>query len=161
MANANNIIDVLLKTIGDVQNNNRQDPNQRTADPNVFDLLKDKLRNLDEKSRNNRMKKGKGPESILDLIKKEVDKVRKGNKKDPNVKTAPKSVFKDILKSVEQGPRQQAQEGIQNLIQEYRIDVSRVPRKTLQEIQNQYIKDKRNFDKQYAQAIYDTTRQYS
>lgn len=156
----NNIIDVLLKTIGDVQQNNRQDPNQRTANPNVFDLLKDKLQDLDAKTRANRAAKGKSPESILDLIKKEVNKVRKGNKQDPNVETAPKSVFKDILRTVEKIPQKQAKKGIQNVIEEYRIDVSRVPNNVLQQMQGQYLNDKKNFDKQYAQAIYDVSRKY-
>lgn len=156
----NNIIDVLLKTIGDVQQNNRQDPNQRTANPNVFDLLKDRLQDLDTKTRQNRAAKGKSPDSILDLIRKEVNKVRKGNKNDPNVETAPKSVFKDILKPIERIPQKQAKRGIQNVIEEYRIDVTRVPGKVLEQMQGQYMNDKKNFDKQYAQAIYDVSRKY-
>jgi len=150
-----NIIDILLKTIGDVQNQNRNDPNTRTADANVFDLLKDKLRDLDNKNRNNRAAKGKSPNSILDLIRKEIEGVKNQNKKDPNVKTAPKSVFKDILKSVEQKPRKQAAKGIENIINEYRLNVSKVPKKVLQQMQKQYLADKKVFDQKYAQAIHD------
>ena len=65
-----NIFDVLLKTIGDVQSKNKANPNEVTADPNVFDLLKQKLQNLDDKSRVKRSARGKSPHSVLDLIKK-------------------------------------------------------------------------------------------
>jgi len=83
-----NIIDVVLKTINDVQKNNRNDPNQRTADGNVFDLLKEKLRDLDDKTRSKRASKGKSPDSILDLIRKEIEGVKTHNKRDATVRVS-------------------------------------------------------------------------
>ena len=156
-----NIIDLVLKTISDVQKQNRKDPNVQTADATVFDLLKDKLRDLDNKTRDKRAAKGKSPESILDLIKREIEGAKSQNKKDSNVQTAPKSVFKDILRKVEERPQKQANKGIARIINEYNLDVRKVPQKVLLKIQKQYIKDQKKFDEQYAQAIYDYARKYS
>ena len=156
-----NIIDLVLKTISDVQKQNRKDPNVETADATVFDLLKDKLRNLDNKTRDKRAAKGKSPESILDLIKREIEGAKSHNKNDSNVQTAPKSVFKDILRKVEERPQKQANKGITRIINEYNLDVRKVPQKVLLKIQKQYIKDQKKFDEQYAQAIYDYARKYS
>lgn len=160
MAKAN-IIDVLLKTIGDVQQTNRKNPNVETADANVFDLLRDKLKNLDDKTRNKRAAKGKSPDSILDLIRKEVEGARKQNKKDPNVKTAPKSIFKDILKKVEAQPKKQAAKSIINIIREYNLNTKNIPNKYLNKVQEKYIADRKKLDQQYAQGIHDLAKKFN
>ena len=156
----NNILDVILRTINDVQRKNQQDPRQETADPSVFDLIRGKLQDLDRKSKEKRTQKGKSPDSILDLIKREIEGARTENKKDPNVKTAPGSIFDEILKKVNNKPKRQASAGIRRIIEDYRIDVSRVPRNVLQNVQNQFIADQRKFDQQYANALMDLTRRY-
>lgn len=155
-----NVIDVILKTINDVQQNNKNNPNQRTADSNVFDLLKDKLRNLDDKTRAKRAAKGKSPHSILDLIKKEIEGVKTNNKRDASVRTAPKSVFKDILRKVEEKPARRAAKGIGNIINEYNLDVRNIPEKVLFKIQSKYQQDVKNIDQQYAQAMHDLAKKY-
>ena len=155
-----NIIDLVLKTINDVQKNNANNPNQRTADSNVFDLLKDKLKNLDDKNRQKRAAKGKSPDSILDLIRKEIEGVRTQNKRDPSVRTAPKSVFTDILDKVNQKPTKQAAKGIANVIHEYNLNVRNIPKKVLVKIQDKYQKDIANINKQYAQAMHDLAKKY-
>ncbi len=155
-----NVIDVILKTINDVQQNNKQNPNQRTVDSNVFDLLKDKLRNLDDKTRAKRAAKGKSPHSILDLIRKEIEGVKTDNKRDANVRTAPKSVFKDILRKVEEKPARRAAKGIGNIINEYNLDVRNIPEKVLVKIQSKYQQDVKNIDQQYAQAMHDLAKKY-
>ena len=96
-----NILDAILNTINEVQKKNQANPNEETADPTVFDLIKNKLQKLDERNREKRKARGKSPVSILDRIKKEINGARRENKKDPNVATAPKSVFESILKKIE------------------------------------------------------------
>ena len=155
-----NILDVILNTINDVQNQNRTNPNEPTADPSVFDFLKDKLSELDQKSKTNREQKGKNPESILDLIKNEINNAQRKNQEDPNVPTAPDSIFDKIRKRVDEGPKRQASAGVRKVIQDYNIDVSRIPRQQLQQIQAQYIQDRKKFDQQYAQAIYNLSQKY-
>lgn len=157
---ANNIFDVILKTIGDVQSKNAANPKEETADPSIFDLLKEKLGDLDQKSRENRSLRGKAPKSIMDLIKKEIEGVRRQNKKDPNVATAPKSVFESILKKVEARPQRQASTGLKKVAEEYNLDLNRLPREVVYNVQQQYITDRKNFDKQYAQALFDLMKQY-
>ena len=159
MANGK-LLSAILKTINDVQSQNKANPNEETADPNVFDLIKNKLKNLDDQNRVKRAAKGKSPHSILDLIKKEIEGARRENKKDPNVATAPKSVFDNILKKLQDKPKRQASQGIRRIVEDYRLDVSRLPQNVIQQIQQQYIADRKNFDKQYAQAIHDLIKKH-
>ena len=159
MANGK-LFQAILKTINQVQSQNKANPNEETADPNVFDLLKGKLKNLDDKSRAKRAAKGKSPNSILDMIKKEIEGARRQNRKDPNVATAPKSVFDNILKKVADRPKRQANQGIRRIVEEYNLDVSRLPQNVIQQVQQQYINDRKNFDQRYAQAIHDLVRKY-
>lgn len=155
-----NILDVILKTINSVQQKNQQNPNVETADPSVFDLIRGKLQNLDTKSRDKRIEKGKSPESIFDLIKREIEGARNENQQNPNVKTAPGSVFDDILKKINKKPAKQALSGIRGIIRNYNIDISGVPPEVLQQVQNKYAGDKQKFDQQYAQALVDLTQRY-
>jgi len=155
-----NILDMILNTINDVQAKNKANPREETADPNVFDLIKSKIKGLDERNRTKRQARGKSPVSFLDRIKKEIEGARKENRKDPNVKTAPKSVFDKILNKLDRGAKVQANAGIRKIIQDYDLDVSQVPRNILQEVQSQYVSDRKNFDKQYAQALYKITKKY-
>ena len=154
-----NVLDVILKTIQDVQQKNQKNPNVETADPSVFDLLRNKIQDIDAKAKNNQLQKGKrNPKSILDLIKNGIEGARKENKKDPNVQTAPGSIFDDILKKVDQGPQRQASTGIKKIIEDYKLDVSRVPTNMLQDIQGQYLKDLQKLRQQYAQGIFDLSK---
>ena len=159
MAKAN-ILDAILNTINEVQAKNKANPNEATADPNVFDLIKSKLSKLDEKNRKKRVARGKSPVSILDRIRKEIEGARRENKKDPKVATAPKSVFDQILKKVDQRPQRAASSGLRKIVQDYNLDVSRLPREVVQQVQNKYQSDRKAFDKQYAQALFDLIRKY-
>jgi len=134
-----NVIDVILKTINEVQSKNSANPKQETADPSVFDLLRGKLGELDAKTKQARVGRGKSPHSIFDLIKK---------------------IFDNILKKVEQAPQRQATTGIKKVIQDYNLQVQNIPQQQMQQVHNQYLQDRKNFDKQYAQAIFDLSKQY-
>lgn len=154
-----NVLDVILKTIEEVQQKNKRNPNVETADPSVFDLLRDKIQDIDAKAKNNQLQKGKrNPKSILDLIKGGIEGARRENKKDPKVATAPGSIFDDILKKVDQAPKRQASSGIKKIIEDYKLDVSRIPTNMLQDIQGQYQKDLQKLRQQYAQGIFDLSK---
>ncbi len=159
MANGK-LLGAILKTINEVQNQNKANPNEETADPNVFDLIKGKLKNLDDKNRAKRVSKGKSPNSILDMIRKEIQGARRENKKDPNVATAPKSIFDNILKKLEDKPKRQASQGIRRIVEDYNLDLSRLPQNVVQQVQQQYITDRKNFDQKYAQAIHDLVKKH-
>ena len=146
---------MILKTVNDVQQKNKLNPNEETADPSVFGLLKSKLRDLDQKQREKRVARGKSPISILDRIKKEIEGVRRTNKKDPAVATAPKSVFDNIFKKIEEKPKRQASAGLRKIVEDYNLDISGLPREVIGQIQEKYIADRKKFDHQYAQAIHD------
>ncbi|MFK7981685.1 MAG: hypothetical protein AB8G86_17005 [Saprospiraceae bacterium] len=154
MAKAN-ILEVILKTINDVKQKNANNPRQETAHPNVFDLIKDKIGGLDKKIQENRAKKGKAPISILDLIKGQIEAARQHNQQDQNIPTADSNIFDSILKKVEEKPKRTASAGIRRVIEEYNLDVSRLNRSTLQQIQQQYDQDLRALGQKYAQGIQD------
>lgn len=155
-----NILEAILNTINQVQAKNKANPNEETADPNVFDLIKNKIQKLDDRNREKRKAKGKSPVSILDRIKKEIEGARRENKKDSNVATAPKSVFDQILKKVDQRPKQQASSGLRKIVEDYNLNITGFPKEVVQEIQKKYIADRKKFDQQYAQAIHDLSKKY-
>lgn len=159
MANGK-IFNMILNTINEVQSKNKANPNEATADQSVFDLLRNKLQNLDQKSIENRKAKGKSPVSILDRIKREINSVKRENKKDPNIQTAPGSIFDNIMKKVEAGPQRQASTGIKKIVQDYNLNVSQIPRDIIQQVQGKYQQDRKAFDKQYAQALHDLSKKY-
>lgn len=154
------ILSTILKTIEDVQAQNKANPNEPTADKNVFDLLKGKLNDLDQKTKQKRAAKGKSPHGILDLIRKEIEGVKRSNKRDSNVATAPSSVFDKILKKVDEPQRRQASSGLRKIVEDYNLDVSRIPRDVVGQVQQKYVQDRKAFDKQYAQALFDLAKRY-
>lgn len=150
-----NILDILKKTIEDVQSKNQKDPNVETADPSVFDLLRKEVNKLDQKIQNNQAQKGKrSPKSVLDMIKDGIEGVRKENRKDQKVTTAPKSVFEDLLKKMGQQPQRQASSGLKKIVQEYNLDISQLPKEVIGQVQNQYQQDLKKFNHQYASALF-------
>jgi len=155
-----NILGTILKTINEVQKQNKANPNEPTADKNVFDLLKSKINNLDQKTKQKRISKGKSPHGILDLIKKEIQGARRENKKDPKIATAPSSVFDKLLKKVEEPRRRQASSGLRKIVEDYNLDISRLPKEVIVEVQQKYIEDRKSFDKQYAQLLFDVSKRY-
>ncbi len=157
---AKSIIETLLKTVADVQKKNQASKTEETADPSVFNLIREKLQNLEAKTQESKATRGKSPKSILDLIKKEVAGVRSQNKKDANVATAPKSIFDSILKKIEDKPMRQASTGVKKIVEDFNLDVSKIPSEILQQVQGKYAQDRKVFDQQYAQAIFDLSKQY-
>lgn len=155
-----NVIDAILKTINEVQRKNKANPKQQTADASVFDLIRSKLQNLGQKNSKPVSARTKKPSSIFDMIKKEIGGAKRENKKDPKVETAPGSIFDEILSKIDQKPQRQASSGVKRIIEEYNLDVSRLPKDVLQQVQQKYAADQKNFDQQYAQAIHDLARKY-
>jgi hypothetical protein len=150
-----NVLDVILKTIEDVQNKNQKNPREATADPSVFDLLKNEVAKLSNKVQNNEAQKGKrNPKSILDMLKDGIEGVRKTNQKDSKVETAPKSIFDELKKHLDKTPQRQASTGIKRIIEDYNLDVRGLPQELLGQVQAKYQQDFQNFNKQYAQAIH-------
>ena len=155
-----NILETILQTINDVQSKNASSKKEPTADPSIFDLLKKQIQKVDTKSRNKRVQKGKSPESILDLIRGQIEGVRKTNIKDKKVATAPKSIFDELLKKVNKAPERMAKSGLQRIVNEYNINVSRVPKNILQDVQQKLMKDQQKFDRRYANAVAELARRY-
>lgn len=155
-----NVLDVLLKTISDVQQKNAKDKKVETADPSIFDLLRNEVSKIDQKVQNKQLQKGKrNPKSVLDMIKDGIEGVRKTNRKDANVPTADKSVFDNILKGVERAPQRQASTGLKKIVEDYNLDVSQIPSEMVGQVQQKYQADLKNFNHQYAQAIFNLIKE--
>lgn len=155
-----NVFDVILKTINDVQQKNQKSKQVETADPSIFDLIKNEVSKIDQKHQNNEVQKGRrSPKSILDMIKDGIEGAKKQNRKDPNVATAPGSVFDDILNKIEQKPQRQAVAGIKKIAQDYNLDISMLPAQMLNQIQNSYKNDVHRLDKEYATNMFKLLKQ--
>lgn len=151
-----NLLETILKTIQTVENKNKKSKTEETADPAVFDLLRKKVGELSEKQESGTLQKGKRkPKSILDLVLDTVNGAKKENKKDPNVPTAPKSVFDQILNKVEQKQTKVASTGLKKIVEDYNLDVGKLPQEVLQQIQAQYQKDVAEVNQKYAQGLHD------
>jgi len=155
------ILGTILKTIDDVQKKNKKNPKEETANKTIFSMLKSKIRELDEKTKEQRVAKGKSPESILDLIKKEIEGVKKLNKNDPNQKTAPKSIFDSILKKVEAPRQRQASTGLKKIVLDYNLDTTNVPQDAMDKVQKEYVKQRKKFDNEIARSLNKIIKSYN
>ncbi len=160
MAKAGDIFNVILKTIDDVQKKNKASKTQETAHSNVFDLIKEKIGDLDAKVQNNRVKKGKSPVSILELIKNQILAAKNQNKKDPNTPTADSAIFDSIIKKVEQAPVRVASTGLKRIVENFHLDISNVDPTILKQVQQQYNTDLKKMDQQYAEAMHKLIQRY-
>jgi len=149
-----NILDLLQNTIDDVKKGNRDNPNEPTADPTVFDFLKGKLGEIHQVNQD-RKSRGERPLKLKDLLKGKLKEARQQHKDNPNV---PDSIFDRLTNKIDEQDqiRQQerSQESIAQIINEYGIDVSRLSRNELTEIQSRYVSDNDKLDEQYAQYIH-------
>ena len=82
-----------------VQERNRNNPDVKTADTNIFDKLKDKFE--DVKS-NVDARREKGGTILLDQLRNRIDQVKRDNEADPNVETADNAVFEDMKRELEE-----------------------------------------------------------
>jgi len=108
------IFDRLREVVTDVQHENRQNPNEETATESLFEKL---LKQVEIAVNNS--KKG-GAAATKSEVNKTIDDFRKANQKNPNEKTAPKSIFdklKDKLgKEMDQEAKYQQKEGSSNIV---------------------------------------------
>jgi len=149
-----NILDLLQNTISDIQKDNRDNPNEPTADPNVFDFLKGKLQDIHQVNQG-RKSRGERPLKLKDLLRGKLKEARQQHENNPNV---PNSIFDKLKDKIDEHDRtrqqQRSEESIAEIINEYGIDVSRLSRNELNEIQHRYVSDNDKLDEQYAQYIY-------
>jgi len=94
----NPFLNVLKEVITKVREKNQADPNVKTADSSVFDRIKDKLENV---GRNTGAKVPQA-DDIFNDAKQHVDECQVENEADPNVETADKSVYEDMMKELEE-----------------------------------------------------------
>ena len=152
MANGK-LLETILKTVLSTQKKNASNPKQQTADPNVFDLIKDKLQDA-QSNHQSGGSTSKPAGNIFDLIKKAVKSAKRENKKDPNIETADPDIFDNILKKVEQKEKQKVATGLKRVIEDYNLDVSGLPAEAMQQIQTEYTQAQKKLDEDFANGIY-------
>ena len=151
-----NFMDVLKSTISEIQQKNQANPREETAEPSVFDLLKEKIRMAEEKGRIRRANKGKSPKSILDVLKEKINEAQTENAADPNVKTAPAAVFDKVKKKVEDKENRRMQASIRSIIEDYDLDIEEVRalgKEPLKKLQASYRNDRKRLDARYAEVL--------
>ncbi len=157
MAKAN-FFDIIKAAVNEVQKKNSANPNEPTADASVFDLLQGKLQDVENNWNTKRATKGKKPVNIVDLIKSKIDEARKQNKKDPNVETAPGSIFDQIIKKAQAKDTRRASNSIKSIIEEYNLDASKLNPQALKEIQHAFQTELKGLKDKYAKGIHDLTK---
>ncbi len=112
------LFDVLTDIVKNVKNKNRENPDVRTADKSVFDDLTDKFKDLLDKKNEPEVKPtAPKPRTTVpdvpffyeDLVKK-VDEAKRENETNPEVETADKSVYDDLMGEIENLKRKLAEQ---------------------------------------------------
>ncbi|MEZ4883437.1 MAG: hypothetical protein R3E32_01780 [Chitinophagales bacterium] len=152
MANRN-FFDVIKNTIEDIQKTNKENPKEETAEPTVFDLIKEKIKQVEQKGNAKRAEAGKKPGSILDLIKEKIEEARNENQSNPDQKTAPPSIFDKLQKRVELKEKRRTSALLKTVIDDYGLDVSNLPQSSITQIQTQYQADIKKVNEHYANML--------
>lgn len=100
-----NFVPVLKTILKKALETNRDDPQVKTADPVVFKELEKKFETVEPLQKENR------EEDILDMMRKRVEEAKVENEVNPEVETAPRSVYENIMKELEKLKNQSAQAG--------------------------------------------------
>jgi len=90
-----NFVPVLANILKKALDTNRDDPEVKTADPVVFEELKKKFEKVEPLQKDNR------EDDILEMMKKRVEEAKVENEVNPEVETAPRSVYENIMKELE------------------------------------------------------------
>ncbi len=146
------LLDFLMNTVQQAQANNRDNPNEETASPKVFDLIKDQI----VKANLNRGKGGTTP--ILDLIKGGIDKARIQNQNDPDQKNAPGAIFDAIKNGVDQFKNQNQKDEFDGLIEEFGINDEAIDQGILDKVEQAFNNDRQRLREAYAQKLQEISR---
>lgn len=157
-----NITDVISVIINELQKKNQQNPNEETADPAVFDILREKMRDVGHQADHQRRNPApEPPDNILDMIRRKIEEAQVENKQNPNQRDAPGSIFDHLRKKVDQKERGQVKTSLRHIIQNYNLNVSRVPRRLMQDVEAGYAKERKRLDAKYAQVLHDLSKKHS
>ncbi len=105
-------LDLIKNVVDKVQENNRKNPNVKTADGSVFKNILEKIKknkNIVEPPKEvviqpkSRIPGSVDPVSVdpMEHLRKHVQEVRVENEADPNIETADGSVFEEMMKEIE------------------------------------------------------------
>lgn len=90
-----NFVPVLANILKKAIQTNEADPNVKTAEPVVFEELKKKFEKVEPLQKENR------EDDILEMMRKGVEEAKVENEANPDVETAPRSVYENILRELE------------------------------------------------------------
>ncbi len=157
-----NITDIISAIINELQKKNRENPNEETADPEVFDILREKIGGVGHQTQHQRRQPtNQTPDNILDIIRQKIEEAQQENRNNPNQRDAPGSIFDHLRKKVDQKERGQIKTSLRHIIQNYNLDVRRVPRRLLRDVEAAYAKERKHLDAKYAQVLHDLSRKHT
>jgi len=90
-----NFVPVLKTILNKVLDSNRDDPQVKTADPVVFKELEKKFETIEP------LQTEKREDDIIDIMRKKVEEAKVENEVNPDVETAPSSVYENIMRELE------------------------------------------------------------
>lgn len=158
MAQNRPLLDFIANAIEQVQQQNQANPNEETANSSVFDLIKDKVQSAPRNNQQYNQQAGNQPRSIVDFIKQKVEEAREQNQRDPNVKTAPGSVFDMIKNQIDGFQNQSGQDAFRELVSEFNLDLTSLDQNAQHQIHRSYMKDRQNLRAAYVQKIREITQ---
>jgi len=91
-----NYINLVRKLAKAVQNRNEENPDVKTADSSVFENISKKLDREEVEIGNNVDRR-----EMFDRMRRRMEEVKHENEEDPQIETADKSVFEDLLKEID------------------------------------------------------------
>ncbi len=97
MANLFDIIKKFGEKVADAQQNNRESQTEKTADSSVFDDIRSRIDNMNQKDQ----AEAESKRSPFDMFKDELDNVQTQNRDNPAVETAEPSVFDKMRAEIE------------------------------------------------------------
>ncbi len=113
-----NLLKNIGKGLGNLQKQNRDNPNEQTAHGSIFDKIKDALDDMKEKAAStnpgteqygNTEAPVRESAEPLDMLKKKIEEVKSQNQADPDVPTAEESVFERMKRMIEEQANAEAQ----------------------------------------------------
>lgn len=95
------LFSVLMDKLSEVQQNNRESQDQKTAPSEVFDRMKKKLENLETNRNQQQSTTGQGG-GLLSSLQEKLEEVRNENRESAEEDTADDVVFDDMLAKLEE-----------------------------------------------------------
>ncbi len=171
------LFDIIQGAIDVAQEANRKNPDEPTASGGLFDVLRERVKEVQQgqgqrptpvnpRSSGGRTRSGSGtdgyrpgttrrsnPKNIFDILLERVEDTRQANEQNPDEETAPDSIFDYINEEIEKGRERQSRRGLDEVIEEYNIDITGIRKSDLRQIREDFLEEREFLFKKYAKRL--------